>query len=168
MTTNFNHIMNENIDMFDMETAEQIIDSIKEDVTMKNYTVETLVKIFEASNWKEIEITCPDGTEIAISPCGYGDVKSIDDVDCFLVYGDIPWMGGMDGKRIQKLVDEINNHAKMVEELENERKELRAYFEGGEADGWTKHDWSWYSDWHKDLYGYRPHGRVCGEYVRPW
>lgn len=74
----------------------------------------------------------------------------------------------MGGNRVQELVDEINNHAKLVEDLERERKELREYFDGGQADGWTQHDWSWYSDWHKDLYGYRPHGRVCGEYVRPW
>ena len=28
--------------------------------------------------------------------------------------------------------------------------------------------WGFYSDWHKDCYGYRPHGIVCGEYIRPW
>jgi hypothetical protein len=28
--------------------------------------------------------------------------------------------------------------------------------------------WDFYSDWHKDCYGYRPHGIVCGEYIRPY
>ena len=142
--------------------------NVKEDVTMKEYTVENLIAIFAANNWQEVEITCPDGAEIVVNPCGYGDVTGLYDVDCFLVYGDIPWMGGMGGDRISELVDQINGHAKLVDELNNDRAELRKYFEDGEADGWTKHDWSFYSDWHKDLYGYRPHGHVCGQYVRPW
>lgn len=29
-------------------------------------------------------------------------------------------------------------------------------------------NWGFYSDWHKDVFGYRPHGVVCGQYVRPW
>lgn len=28
--------------------------------------------------------------------------------------------------------------------------------------------WGDYSDYHKDVYGYRPHAIVCGEYVKPW
>lgn len=28
--------------------------------------------------------------------------------------------------------------------------------------------WGSYSDYHKDVYGYRPHAVVCGEYVKPW
>ena len=27
--------------------------------------------------------------------------------------------------------------------------------------------WDWYSDWHKDVFGYRPHAIVCGTYVSP-
>ena len=25
-----------------------------------------------------------------------------------------------------------------------------------------------YSDWHKDVFGFRPHGMVCGQYVSPY
>ena len=28
--------------------------------------------------------------------------------------------------------------------------------------------WGYYSDYHKDCFGYRPHGVVCGEYINPW
>lgn len=28
--------------------------------------------------------------------------------------------------------------------------------------------WGFYSDWHKDVYGYRPHDIVCGVYVSPY
>ena len=27
--------------------------------------------------------------------------------------------------------------------------------------------WDFYSDWHKDVFGYRPHAAVCGEYINP-
>lgn len=54
---------------------------------------------------------------------------------------------------------------------ENEPK-LRAYFAEHFADKtWEEIDgdeWSWYSDWHKDVFGYRPHGIVCGEYINPY
>lgn len=60
--------------------------------------------------------------------------------------------------------------------LENEPK-LRQYFldnflgktwqeiEGDEA---LYDKWGFYSDWHKDVYGYRPHGIVCGVYINPY
>lgn len=51
---------------------------------------------------------------------------------------------------------------------ENEPK-VRAYFkEHFEGKTWSEIDgdlWSFYSDWHKDVFGYRPHGIVCGEYI---
>lgn len=140
-------------------------EEIKEEEPMSNYTVETLTKILSDNGWKETAITCPDGAEIVVSPCAYGEVKGIESVEYFLVYSDVPWSGC---ETIDRLVEQINGHAQAVADLASEREELRKYFEGGEADGWTQHDWSWYSDWHKDLYGYRPHGHVCGEYVLPW
>ena len=53
---------------------------------------------------------------------------------------------------------------------ENEPK-IREYFEKRiEGKTWEEidpQDWEFYSDWHKDVYGYRPHGIVCGEYINP-
>lgn len=59
---------------------------------------------------------------------------------------------------------------------ENEDK-VRAFFEKHfEGKTWAEirnnpelYDaWGFYSDWHKDCFGYRPHDIVCGVYVRPW
>ncbi len=53
---------------------------------------------------------------------------------------------------------------------ENEPK-IRQYFaEHIEGKAWEEIDqecWDFYSDWHKDVFGYRPHGIVCGVYVNP-
>ena len=51
---------------------------------------------------------------------------------------------------------------------ENEPK-IREYFRKHFAGkSWSEIDancWDFYSDWHKDVFGYRPHGIVCGEYI---
>lgn len=51
---------------------------------------------------------------------------------------------------------------------ENEPK-IREYFlEHFAGKSWSEIDanrWDFYSDWHKDVFGYRPHGIVCGEYI---
>lgn len=53
---------------------------------------------------------------------------------------------------------------------ENEPK-IRQYFaEHFEGKTWGEIEperWEFYSDWHKDVFGYRPHEIVCGEYINP-
>lgn len=53
---------------------------------------------------------------------------------------------------------------------ENEPK-IREYFarniEGKMWKDIDPADWEFYSDWHKDVFGYRPHGVVCGQYINP-
>ena len=68
----------------------------------------------------------------------------------------------------EMLYDQAAEEQKYREE--NEPK-IREYFErnfaGKEWKDINPDDWSWYSDWHKDVFGYRPHGIVCGIYVSP-
>jgi hypothetical protein len=73
----------------------------------------------------------------------------------------------------------LNNHSEMIYDYreadkkyreENEPK-IREYFakyiEGRTFNNIDPYDWEFYSDWHKDVFGYRPHGIVCGEYINP-
>ena len=137
----------------------------KETETMK-YSVKEIVKMFEENNWKETKITCPDGESVYVTPCSYADeITDVAQCDYFLCASDIPWMGS---SSIDQLVHEINEHASLKAELDDERAKLRAYFDKHQKDGWDDDSWSWYSDWHKDCYGYRPHGYVCGEYIEPY
>jgi hypothetical protein len=41
------------------------------------------------------------------------------------------------------------------------------YIEGKTWEEIDQDTWGWYSDWHKEVFGYRPHGIVCGEYIDP-
>lgn len=73
----------------------------------------------------------------------------------------------------------LNNRPEMIfnyqEEEERYRREnepkIRKFFaEHLEGKSWYEVDdnlWDFYSDWHKDVFGYRPHGIVCGEYINP-
>lgn len=54
---------------------------------------------------------------------------------------------------------------------ERNEPKIREYFTKHiKGKTWAEIDpgmWSFYSDWHKDVFGYRPHGIVCGEYINP-
>lgn len=47
------------------------------------------------------------------------------------------------------------------------REFFAKHIEGREWKDIDPDAWSFYSDWHKDVFGYRPHGIVCGEYINP-
>lgn len=130
----------------------------------KLLTVEGLAAEFEANGWEETIVTCPDGATAKISPCCYYGEKNLQNCEYFLLYWDIPW-GGSD--KIEKLVDQLNRHAELKKENDRDKEELRSYFEEHQASGWDGESFSFYSDWHKDLFGYRPHGKVFGQYINP-
>ena len=106
---------------------------------------------------KECTITLKcDGTEARIVPMtnyGYGEY--------WLVYGLL-----RDGfETLDELAHYIINYENEKKKHENEVAEITKYFNEKIANG--EGDWSWYSDWHKDVFGFRPHGMVCGEYINP-
>ena len=47
------------------------------------------------------------------------------------------------------------------------REYFTKHFEGKTWDEIEPERWEFYSDWHKDVFGYRPHAIVCGEYINP-
>lgn len=130
-----------------------------------NLTVTGVWNALEDNGFGETPIYCPDGTLVWVTPCSSVEISSIEDCEYFLCEGDLPYMGN---SKLDKLVDSLNRHAELVAEAEAEKIKLRKFFERHEQDGWDDDSWSWYSDWHKDVYGFRPHGRVCGVYVSPY
>ena len=131
---------------------------------MKNLTVEQVVEMLKANGWGDTKITCPDGAEATVAPCGW-EIQKVEDCEYFLIYWDIPWGGE---NSIERLVSTLNRHAELADEQEKSKKEISYYFEKHQQEGWDDDSWEFYSDWHKDVFGYRPHGYVCGVYVRPY
>ena len=125
------------------------------------YTAEGLKK----TNWNPDGnvFTCDDGNTVIVHAPEI-DPYSVD-LYFYIVDENLPWASatGYDG-----LAKCLNTHGAQVADREKEIAQLHEYFEKHQREGWDDDSWSWYSDWHKDAFGYRPHGRVCGEYVRPW
>ena len=47
------------------------------------------------------------------------------------------------------------------------KKFFQEHIEGKDFNELDPNLWEYYSDWHKEVYGFRPHAIVCGEYVNP-
>ena len=92
------------------------------------------------------------GDKVKITLCGMDDIKSMNDIEYFLVECRFPWAGSSKIEDIAKL---LNNWKTKIDEDDKEKKDLRKYYE--ENYGTEKFNDEWFSDWHKDVYGFRPH-----------
>lgn len=93
-------------------------------------------------------------------PCSYEDkIENENQCDYFLLYWDLPWGGN---NTLEKIVRDLNNHEKLVKETEDDKAKLREYFEDHQQRGWDDDSFGFYSDWHKDVFGFRPRGYVFG------
>lgn len=111
------------------------------------------------NNETEIELVIKSTNDhVKITLCGYGEIKSIDQIAYYLLECRFPW-AGFDS--IDKIANFLNNWDKNVEEDEKEKNDIKKYYE--EFNGTEKFDYQWFSDWHKDVFGYRPHGKLGWE-----
>lgn len=130
-------------------------------------TKEYIANKLAENNWNTTEIKLADGSSVCITPCCSGPrslIRTIDDCEFFLVDSDITCLSD---DNIDTIAENLTNITQLRAEDDKEKTRLHRYFEEHEENGWDSDSWGWYSDWHKDLYGYRPHGRVCGVYVNP-
>lgn len=133
----------------------------------KEYVVKELKNRLENRTTQFLDLTMKNGDKITIDDCcGY--------YVWFSAIGE-----GTRAKDLDDLVDIVMNHpAKQNEVLAEEQKyfaenepKVRAYFrEHFEGKEWEEirqdeelYDcWGYYSDWHKDVFGFRPRAVVCG------
>lgn len=110
-----------------------------------------LTEIFEKNGFEKALVETNKGS-CYITPCCYCDKPTkIEDVEYFLVDGPLPWLGG---SNFEKVCEDIANISDLVNEQTKEKQELNNYFD--KYYGTDSFDYDWYSDWHKDIYGYRP------------
>lgn len=132
------------------------------------FTVEEMFKAMADNNFDDTTFVLADGSTAVVTPCYYGEARpdfKLEDMDYFLVACEgLPWLSG---DSLDKVAKNFNDILRLRNEADEEKIQLRKYFEEHEKTGWVDGDWGWYSDWHKDVYGYRPHGHVCGVYVNP-
>lgn len=84
--------------------------------------------------------------------CGHGKIKSLSDVEYYLVYCRFPWSGS---SRLEDIAELFNSWEDKIKEEADEKLSLREFYELNKdkpLDEW----FGFYSDWHKDVYGFRP------------
>lgn len=119
-------------------------------------TIETAKEMIRNNNFGKTEFVCDDGTKVVVSPCYYIDsVSDFNQIDYYLVYGDLPWLGG---RTLEEVLNQINHHSELIKENNQQEHEIQAYFDRHQKEGWTQEQFNMYSDWHKDVYGFRPRG----------
>ena len=136
-------------------------------------TTDMLAAMLTRANFDEFDVVCPDGAKATIQPMSDKPVAAcLNDVTFYFIYWDISqYIGsamGHDGESaLADLCKILNQHEALAGQKTSEEARIRAYFDEHQANGWTDDDLDWYSDWHKDVFGFRPHGAVCGQYVNP-
>lgn len=114
-------------------------------------------KINEAisSGTTEINLVVKEtGDPVTITLCSFGNINSIDDIEYYLVDCRFPWAGS---SRIDDIANLLNNWTSKIEEENSEKKQIIDYY--NKYYGTDKFDAGWFSDWHKDVFGFRPHGK---------
>lgn len=104
----------------------------------------------------DFTVTLKDtGDRVTITPCFDGVPSSVSDVEYWLVDCRFPWMGNSD---LHKVAADLNRWTDLIAEDGAEKERLRAFRKAHCLNGvWDSHDSAgFYSDWHKDVYGFRP------------
>ena len=131
--------------------------------------LETLTKKVNENGFNEFKMEMTNGDVVTVTPCCYVEnPESIEQIEWYLVAGKMPWMGG---PTLEVIAKQFVDYEEDLKERELEKLELYDYFEKHilphkDDPNWSfseSDDFSYYSDWHKDVYGFRPRGFVCGE-----
>lgn len=114
-----------------------------------------LKKRIEAANFKEIVITMKcNGDKIVITPCNYGydEKPRWEDIEYYLVEAGMVNLCG--NESLEKVAETISRYEDLLNESNEDIERLKEYIR---KHGEFEIDWGWVSDWHKDLFGHRPH-----------
>ena len=125
------------------------------------FTIQQIATICANNGFQQFSVTMTNGDKLIIIPCmGYADIKDMNNIEYWLVEGPLPYMGC---DTVEKLVTQLNNYEKLVQNANVEKEKLKKFFDehisGKNADDNTQ---SFYSDWHKDVFGFRPRHNCFG------
>lgn len=115
-----------------------------------------------------VRVAMPDGRVLALTFCGrkadlLDPMVDVDRFEWVLVSG-----GGVShamGGTPEQVCGQLEGYSALAAEYENDLAELKAFCRD-HAGSDDPEDFGLFSDWHKDVYGYRPHGWTCDALCR--
>lgn len=127
---------------------------------MMTNTERELRRLFTESDFEAITVTMKcNGDKVTITPCGYG-AKSFDDIEFYLI--DSPTVNLCGRERLDQVAEALLGYADRIREDEEDIEKLKAYIREYKYQA----DWGFVSDFHKELFGHRPH--VGAERLIAW
>lgn len=114
-------------------------------------TERELRRLIENAGFEAITVTMKcNGDKVTITPCGYG-AKSFDDIDFYLI--DSPTVNLCGRETLDEVAHALLGYADRIREDEEDVEKLKAHI----REYGKNSDWDFVSDFHKDLFGHRPH-----------
>ena len=120
-----------------------------------------LVERFEKAGWNDIKITMNcNGDTLVLTPCAFIDIRKAEDIEYIIVCGSdaSQYMGG----NLDQVADQISRYQELVDTQKDDKIRLAEYCEKHQHDSYDSDSYQSYSDWHKDVYGFRPNGWAVG------
>ena len=114
---------------------------------------EELERRIEAAGFGAITITMKvNGDHITIKPCGYPThIKSWAEIDWFLMDSEVLNLCG--SSKLEEVARDIANYEELLKEDAEMLESLKAHIREHGEDS----DWDFVSDYHKEIFGHRPH-----------
>lgn len=133
------------------------------------FTVENVKEMLANANYGKFTVTMSNNDVLTVTPCTQmvDTITSVDEIEYYLVDGSsLVWLGG---DNLETIVRQFNEYESQLKELEDEKVELRKFYQEKIAPKLSDPSWKsyeddnfqTYSDWHKDVYGYRPRNLVA-------
>lgn len=102
------------------------------------------------------------GETITIVPCSNSIIFDKSDIEYYIVYSSII----CSANSLECIAHQIVDIEDTTNKLTKEQTKIREFFNTYVDTDTPDYDsWDFYCDWHKDVYGFRPRGLVCGDYV---
>lgn len=113
----------------------------------------------------EQTISLPNGSKFGMTLCSYGEIKDLSDIDYYMTDNE-----SIDSdESLYRIAENIVNEEKTKELIKESKEKLFSFYQDEDIEYLMQRPYdllsekeidtlSFFSDWHKDTYGYRPRG----------
>lgn len=122
-------------------------------------------QIIKSGFANEQVISLPNGSKLGMTLCSYGEIKDLSDIDYYMTDSE-----SIDSdESLYKIAENIVNEEKTKELIKESKEKLFSFYQDEDIEYLMQRPYdllsekeidtlSFFSDWHKDVYGHRPRG----------